>query len=506
MNAESGKSVSIWAATYDVPAFRKLDENIETDICIIGAGITGLLTACRLCLSGNKVVVLEDGQIGSGETARTTAHITNVIDDRFSEITRLHGEEACRLAAESQTAAIKLIEDLVTRYKIDCEFRHLDGYLFFRPEQDADALEDEYHAAIKAGIDVKILPGGPLEFASGYPCLMFPNQAEFHVLKFISAVAGIIESNSGKIYTDTHVKKINEEPEKVTLETSDGNIVTAQKVITCTNSPISDYVKIHLKEAAYRTYVVGLVIPKGSVPEGLYWDNDEPYHYIRLYNDGQDEILIVGGEDHRTGQDEEPEQHYDTLVKWTRERFTNAGEVKYKWSGQVLEPFDGLSYIGVDLESAGRIFISTGDSGMGMTHSAFSSIILDDLVNGRKNPWADLYDPKRITLKAAPEFIKEGLNTVIQYADYLTPPEVSTTEQIVPGTGAIMNIGSDKMAVYKDTNGKIFKYSAICPHLKCVVEWNKAERTWDCPCHGSRFDAKGNVINGPALKGLKAIE
>lgn len=505
MNAESGNSLSIWAATYNVPEFAPLENDDTADVCVIGAGITGLLTACRLSSKGKKVIVVEDGSIGSGETARTTAHISTVIDDRFYEITRLHGEETCRLAAESQLTALNMIEDLVNNYNIDCDFRRLNGYLIFRPEEDADDLEKEYHAAITSEIDTQILPGAPIDFASSYPCLMFPMQAEFHVLKFISVLTKLIQANGGKIYTNTHVKKIKEQEDEVKVVTSEGNIIKAEQVITCTNSPISDYFKIHVKQAAYRTYVTGFKIEKGTIPDGLFWDNEEPYHYIRTYNDGQDEILIVGGEDHRTGQEEDPEKRYENLINWTRANIPAAGEIKYKWSGQVMEPVDGLSLIGLDPESKGRVYISTGDSGMGITHAAFSSTLLTDLIMGIENPWAKIYDPSRITLKAAPEFIKEGFNTAVQYVDFLTPPETSDTDDIEPGTGAIMETGSDKLAVYKDTSGKIYKFSAICPHLKCVVEWNKAEKTWDCPCHGSRFDAMGKVINGPALVGLKTI-
>lgn len=505
MNAESGKSLSVWAATFDVPKFEKLKEDTQADICIIGAGITGLLTACRLSSKGKKVIVVEDGSIGSGETARTTAHISSVIDDRFYEISRIHGEETCRLAAESHLNALNMIEDLVIKHGIDCDFRRLYGYLIFRPEEDADDLEKEYHAALKAGVDTKILPAAPIDFGSSYPCLMFPMQAQFHVLKFISAIANLFTDSGGLIFTSTHVKKIKEEDEVVKIITSDGKIIRAEHTIVCTNSPISDYFKIHVKQAAYRSYVTGFKIDKGSIPDGLFWDNEEPYHYIRTYNDGRNEILIVGGEDHRTGQEDNPENRYENLIKWTRANIPEAGELRYKWSGQIMEPVDGLSLIGLDPESKGRVYISTGDSGMGITHAGFSSIILTDLIFGIKNPWAKIYDPSRITLKAAPEYIKEGLNTAVQYVDFLTPPETSNTDEIEPGTGVIMATGSDKLAVYKDTSGKIYKFSALCPHLKCVVEWNNAEKTWDCPCHGSRFDAMGNVINGPALANLKPI-
>lgn len=507
MNTGSGNGESIWMTAYEVPHYGKLTGDEHAEICIIGAGITGLLTACLLALNGHDVMVIESGeQICSGETARTTGHITSVIDDRFYRIANIHGEEACRMAAESQAAAIDLIDNLVTAYKIKCDFSRVPGYLIFQPGENSDNLEKEYYAARNAGIRAEIVPAAPLEFAGKYPCLKFPDQAEFHVLKFLSAISKLIIRAGGRIFTGTHAKKITEKLSIVNIETSGGKIISAEKVIAATNSPVTDYVKIHLKQAAYRTYVIGAVVPEGYVPEGLYWDTESPYHYIRLYNDGKDEILLVGGEDHKTGQEEDPHSRYANLEMWARERFPSIKEVRYRWSGQVIEPFDGLSFIGVDPESDGRIYISTGDSGMGMTHAAYSAILLNDLLSGKENKWAELYDPKRISVKALPKFISESANTAIQYIDIITPPEAAAINEIPENSGAIMNTGLGKTAVYKSKSGKVYKFSALCTHLKCVVNWNDAEKSWDCPCHGSRFDAKGKVINGPALSDLKPIE
>lgn len=504
MKPESGTTKSIWMDTFEVPQFEPLSKDEECDVCVIGAGITGLSTAYKLTLSGKKVIVAEDGNIGSGESARTTAHITNVIDNRYFRIENLHGKAAAGLAAESQTAAVNEIERIVNAHNIDCDFARLSGYLLFLPEDDADLLEKEYNACKRAGIEVNMAETSPLKSFGRYPCLEFPNQAEFHMLKYLSGLANVIRALGGKIFNCTHILKIKDGAPAI-AESRDGFKIIANDIVVATNSPVSDYVALHTKQIANRTYVVGFDIPKDSVPHALYWDTAEPYHYIRLYKQQKNDILIVGGEDHRTGQDGHPDQRFNNLISWASGKFPYAENVVYKWSGQVLEPLDGLSFIGKDPENSAHVYIATGDSGMGITHATYSAVILDDMINGRENQWTKIYDPRRITLKAAPAFVKEGFNTAVQYIDIITPPEAGDVSEIPPGSGAIMGIALAKTAVYKDTEGKIYKFSALCPHLKCIIEWNDVEKTWDCPCHGSRFDAKGNVINGPALANLKPI-
>ncbi len=504
MKPESGKTESIWVSTANVPQFEKLNKNEDCDVCIVGAGITGLTAAYMLLKSGKSVIVVDDGSIGGGESSRTTAHITNVIDNRYHNIESLHGEDVMKLAAESQTAAINLIEKIISENNIECNFIRLPGYLIFSPDESSGELDKEYNACLRAGINVNIVPNPPVGGLGNSPCLQFPEQAEFHMVKYLSGLASSIISMGAKIYTGTHIAKITDGSPAI-AETKDKLKISAHDIIVATNSPISDYLAIHTKQVANRTYVIGINIPHDSVPKALYWDTEDPYHYIRTYKEKDKDILIVGGEDHKTGQEDDPKSKFNNLYSWATERFPMAENIAYKWSGQVMEPFDGLSFIGKDPENKEHVYIVTGDSGMGITHASYAAIILDDLLNGRNNKWAEIYDPKRITLKTAPAFIKEGVNTAIQYIDLITPPEAALLNEIPAGSGAIMELGMDKQAVYKDTDGKIYRFSALCPHLKCVVEWNKLEKTWDCPCHGSRFDAKGKVINGPALTDLKKI-
>jgi Rieske Fe-S protein len=248
-----------------------------------------------------------------------------------------------------------------------------------------------------------------------------------------------------------------------------------------------------------------LRVPKGSVTKALYWDTPDPYHYLRLQNLGEDEMLIVGGEDHKTGQSDDAEERFERLEAWTRERFPTVKEVEYRWSGQIMEPVDGLAFIGQNPGDK-NIFVVTGDSGNGMTHGTIAGILLTDLIQGRQNEWTALYEPSRISLKATPEFAKENLNVVAQFRDYVTGGDVDEVGEIASGAGAIIREGLKKIAVYRDSNGEVHKYSAVCPHLGCIVEWNSTEMTWDCPCHGSRFDPQGKVLNGPAISGLAPAE
>lgn len=501
---------SIWNATVKTLTFKPVSENLNTEICIVGAGIAGLLAGYFLSKEGKRVIIIDDGDVGGGETSHTTAHITNVIDDRYYEIERLHGKENAKLAAHSQTAAINAIAKIIDEEKIGCDFKRVDGYLFFTPDEDADELQKEYESCVLAGIEVIISETSPLECFNSYPCLKFPNQAEFHPLKFLNGLCKAIIKNGGEIFTNSHAEGINdsnkEENKKALVTLSNKSVITAENIIVATNSPISDYLAIHTKQSPYMTYVIGFVIPENYVKEGLYWDDAEPYHYIRTQFDGKDKILIVGGEDHKTGQEDNQDERFNCLEEWARKNFSRLGKIKYRWSGQVMEPVDGLSFIGKDPENENSVYITTGDSGMGMTHAAFSGILLKDLICGYKNPWAELYDPKRKTLKAADEFIKEGANVVAQFADYVTPGDESSEDKIEKGDGALIRHGLKKIAVYRDDKGMLHKFSAVCPHLKCIVQWNSAEKTWDCPCHGSRFDCKGTVINGPALSNLEEIK
>src|SRR5438132_2731181 len=510
MEPTSGTTLSVWAATTGTPAEKPLSQDTSANVCIIGAGIAGMTTAYLLAREGKAVVVLDDGPIGGGMTARTTAHLTNALDDRFYELERLFGEEGSRLAAQSHTVAIDRVEAIVREEKIDCEFERLDGYLFLPSNGKLQVLEDELPAAQRAGLNsVRCLARAPLEIFDTGPCLHFPRQCQFHPLKYLTGLARAIERDGGRIFTGTHADEI-EGGEDACVTTTGGYKISADAIVVATNSPVNDRMVIHTKQAPYTTYVIGARIPRGSVSTMLLWDAPadlwEAYHYLRIERGKKSDVLIVGGEDHKTGQQHDGAQRWGKLEQWTRNRFPMVEEIEYRWSGQVMEPVDGLAFIGRNPLDADNVFIATGDSGMGMTHGTIAGMLLTDLIVGRKNPWADLYDPSRKTLKAVKDFAQENVNVAAQYTDVVTPGEVDSVDEIRKGEGAIMRSGLSKLAIYRDDDGTIHSMSAVCVHLGCIVMWNAAEKTWDCPCHGSRYDAVGGVINGPANSDLPPQE
>jgi glycine/D-amino acid oxidase-like deaminating enzyme/nitrite reductase/ring-hydroxylating ferredoxin subunit len=506
MKHGSGETLSYWIEGRKDQGEAVLSDS-RADVCVIGAGIAGMSTAYMLSQEGLSVVVLDDGGLKDGETARTTAHLSNALDDRYFELEKLHGLDGARLAAESHTAAIDRIEEIVKREKIDCEFTRLDGYLFVPKGESTDILNQELEAAHRVGLSsVSIVDRAPIDSFDTGPSLRFPAQGQFHVLKYIGGLLRALESRGGKLYRNAHVIDVESgTPSRVI--TAQGKTVLADSVVVATNSPVIDRIAIHTKQAAYRTYVVGALIPKGSFPPILLWDTPDPYHYIRLtpYSETED-LLIIGGEDHKTGQAEDPATRLLNLELWSREHFPIIKKFAYRWSGQVMEPFDYLAFIGRNPMDEPNVYIATGDSGHGMTHGTIAGMLLTDLIRGRENAWADLYSPSRKPLSGISEYVKENINVVAQYKDYVTPGEVSSEEEIKNGMGAVLRSGLSKIAAYRDENGTLHKVSAICTHMGCIVSWNGLEKSWDCPCHGSRFDTEGKVVSGPAIKELGPVD
>ncbi|MDQ3696976.1 MAG: FAD-dependent oxidoreductase [Gemmatimonadota bacterium] len=505
MKSDSGRTTSLWMATADTGRHQPLGEDAQADVCVVGAGIAGMTTAYLLARSGKKVLVLDDGPVGGGETGRTTAHLAYYLDDDLHSLEQLHGEEGARRAVQSHAMAVNRIEEIVRLEGIECSFERVDGWLILAPGESEDILDKELEAARRAGIaDAAKLARAPLPFETGR-CLRFPNQAQFHPLQYLAGLARAVEASGGRIATGVHVTEVEGRPRRPRAKTDGGHTVTADAVAVCTNSPISDYVVTHLKQAAYRTFVIGARIPSGSVTPGLYWDTADPYVYVRTHRVADHDVLIVGGEDHKTGQEDDAPERFGRLEAWARQRFPMVERVEYRWSGQVLEPADGLAFIGRNPDGAENVYLATGDSGQGMTHGTIAGVLLTDLILGRESPYETLYDPKRVSLRAAKDLLRENINVAARYADWVTPGEVSSADEIEPGTGALLRRGTKKIAIFRDDDGSLHERSATCTHLGCIVQWNSTERSWDCPCHGSRFDGFGKVVNGPAISPLELI-
>jgi glycine/D-amino acid oxidase-like deaminating enzyme/nitrite reductase/ring-hydroxylating ferredoxin subunit len=505
-----GTTKSSWYTGLKLPRYRTLSKSTPVDVCIVGAGIAGLSVAYLLAKEGKSVIVLDEGPIGSGQTGRTSAHLASAIDDRFVEIERQRGKEESKLAYESHAAAIDTIERIATENQIDCNFARLNAFLSPLPTDPPDLLDREFAAAQRAGFaDIELLATGGLY---GGRCIRFGNQARFQPMQYLIGLANAVTAIGGRICIGKRVIDVQGADVKKDIpaiaKLRGGLQVSAGAIVVATNtpSPINDWFGIYTKQAAYRSYVIGMTVPRDAIADALYWDTADPYHYVRLQRPkaSRSDLLLIGGEDHKVGQPPVGEDPFKKLEVWTREHFPAAQRVKFRWSGQVQEPADGLAFIGRANSSGENLFVATGDSGMGLTHGTIAGLLITDLIMGRENPWEKLYDPSRKMLNV--EFVTENLNTVTQYKDFLTAGDVGSVEHIPKGEGALIRDGLTKLAVYRDEEGHLHKHSAICTHLQCIVQWNAIEKTWDCPCHGSRFDRLGKVLIGPAIDDLPAAK
>jgi glycine/D-amino acid oxidase-like deaminating enzyme/nitrite reductase/ring-hydroxylating ferredoxin subunit len=505
----SGSNRTFWIDSTEALPFEKLDENIDVDVVIIGGGIAGISIAYNLLRSGKTVALVEDGNIGSGETGRTSAHLTAVLDERYYKLKKLYGKEKTKLIAESHRKAIDFIETVVNTESIKCDFQRLYGYLFLHPSDKPENLQKELDAAHEAGLDVCELQDIPGIKVPG-PCLRFANQAQFHPVKYIRALAKSIIEHGGKIFTDTHASEIDENG----ILTKDGYRITAKHVVIATNSPVHTKAKIHLRQYPYRTYLIGARVLKGCVPESLWWDTGEqdkssfaPYHYVRVQKMDEDyDLLLCGGEDHATGLSDDTEiplesDRYTILEEWARERFPIV-DVIYNWSGQVIYPFDSLGYIGRNPGDKKNVYIVTGDSGNGMTYATIAGMLITDLINDKPNKYEKLYSPSRFKLKAGNVFVEELIGGLKSYLKNKPVHPTDTLDSIQKGEGKIIELDGKKYGAYKDEGELIHIVDAECSHMGCIIKWNGDEKSWDCPCHGSRYTNKGVVVNGPANSDL----
>jgi glycine/D-amino acid oxidase-like deaminating enzyme/nitrite reductase/ring-hydroxylating ferredoxin subunit len=503
VSASSERSVSYWARTANVGEAPPLTEDQRADVVIIGGGIIGLSTAYELACEGRGVVVLDRGPIGGGMSSRTSAHLASELDDYYHELIALRGLEESRVYHRSQVAALDRIEQIVGSESLDCDFARIDGYLFGAPEADPVLLDREVDAARQIGFaGVEWAGRAPFSGVESGRCLRFPRQARFHPVKYLHGLLECIRRRGGRVFAHSPVVKVEEAGERVAAATESGRTVEAGFGVVATNSPINDVLAIHTKQAPYRTYVIAAPVAAGAVTDALYWDTLDPYHYVRLQQgDASGDVLIIGGEDHKSGEAGDAEQRFADLASWARRHFPEMGLVSDRWSGQVLEPVDYLPYAGRNPGNE-RIYIATGDSGEGLSNGVAASLLIRDLIVGRANAWAEVYDPKRVTVRAAGEFVRENVDVVASFAERLTGGELASVDDLRPGEGAIIREGLKKIAAFRNLDNRVHRHSAACTHVGCIVKWNAFEQCWDCPCHGSHFAPDGRVLNGPAFRPL----
>lgn len=501
----SATSTPLWTALHPPPTqpLPRLPAGLSADVCVIGAGIAGLSVALSILQSGRRVVVLDRDGIGGGETLRTSAHLSSALDDRYSELERWHGEDGARLAAHSHQLAIDQVEQWVRAHAIECDFARVDGYLLRAPEDDSDVLEREFNAALRIGQPVIRVAHAPSAEQFG-TALKFPQQARIEISRYLHGLAAAVQRAGGRIFGHAEAVEVHGgDAPRVVME--DGHEVRAGCIVVATNVPFHHRVTMHTKQAAYRTFVLAARVPVGEVADALYWDTADPYHYVRTQPVGQGgyEYLIVGGEDHKTGQPEQDIDRFARLERWARGFCPLLGPIEFRWTGQIIEPVDGMAFIGAD-PGERNVFMVTGDSGNGLTHGTLAGPLLAALTAGEEHPWTRLYDPSRKQLNAS--WLSENANVVLQYRDLLTGGDQSDIDGIARGQGAVLRRGLHRLATFRDEAGILQVFSARCPHLGCSVRWNGDESSWDCPCHGSRFDPHdGRVLNGPAASGLSRV-
>ena len=493
-------SKSIWFDSAKSPQLQSFEGKASADVVVVGAGITGLTAADLLTMSGRKVIVLDMLEPGEGETGHTTAHLTVAFDRGYHTVANKIGEQAAALIAMASDSAIDWLESRSHGLRAG-RFKRVDGWVYTESPDDVERLREEAAASSEAGLRCTFEDRAPLPYTT-VGAIHYPQQAQFHPLEFAYALIADLRRRGCSLFSGSKVVSVDDgSPCRVTLE--NGAEVTAKDVIVATNVPVIDRVVLQTRLYAYRTYAIALPA-KQDDSDGLFFDTMDPYHYIRTQETSEGRFLMVGGEDHRTGTETDTEIHFSNLHDYANERFGQR-EMTHHWSGQVIETPDGLPFAGLN-PGAGHVYIATGYEGQGFTMGVASAGAIANLIAHDSSPLAELLSPKRVELLAsAKKYLTENLEFPLHFLpDRLTHSDVSadSVDEVPNGEGRIVEIDGKKAAAYRDDDGNLHLCSTICPHLGCDVRWNQAESSWDCPCHGSRFDPRGKVRNGPARRDL----
>ncbi len=489
----------LWADTRYEPVFRPLEKDLEADVAIVGAGITGLTAAYLLERAGKRVVVLEARQVLAGVTGSTTSHLTQLVDTRYHELEKKFGHEGAKLVASSNAAAIDLIEKIVREQALPCGFDRVPGYLYAETTEQAAELELELAAAMRAGLSATASSTPPLPFAVK-GAMRVENQGQLDPRAYLAPIAIALNANGSSIYTESPVVSISES-DTCMLETANGAVVRAPFVLVATHSPLN-VLLLQTKIAHYQSYVVSgpVTTPLNALLNDMY----DPYHYIRTQRTSAGLQLIIGGEDHKTGQEKDTEAAFERLTAYAR-RFSMVPD--RRWSAQVVEPVDGLPFIGRNSNSK-NVFVATGFSGNGTTFGTIAAMLFTDSVLGKPNPWGALYEATRIKpLASLKSYIAENVDFPLYLAGgALKPAEAHSVAEVGVGEGKIVAVDGKRAAVFRDAKGVLHAVSSVCTHMGCRVAFNSAQTSWDCPCHGSRFSIDGEVLDGPAINPLDRVD
>jgi len=496
----AGANASIWMSGPLEFVFPSLNDDICAEVAVVGGGITGLTAAMQLLESGRSVVLLEMNCIGSGTTGSSTGHLDGYTDRTIRGLVRTLGEEAARTVLRLKRDAIDHVETWSHELEVDCRFSRIPAYLYCEDEAKVEWIKDEYQAARTLGIPVDMQRNAPLPFQTEL-CLMFPDQARFDPLRYVRGLATAFRRAGGTLFENTRAEKIWEEGGAVKIETDKGS-VTANSVVLAGHAPLLGMFTVEPRAVPYQSYVVGVRV-MNSVPDALYWDTDSPYHYTRQAGQDDPHFLVIGGADHRTGAQVDTVERFRELERYVRNHY-RVESVTSHWSHEFFETADGVPYIG-KVPKFERIYMGAGFSGDGLTFGTMAGVITSDLVLGRESPAAGIFDPARLNPLSSVRRLTGNLLHMARHfvADRLMGADFDSVDQIAPGQGGLVVIEGERLAVFRDEHGEVHMMSPVCRHMGCFVRFNAAEQTWDCPCHGGRYEARGQVIMGPPKQPLE---
>lgn len=490
----------MWIDTSKTPGYPSLDRELSVDVAVLGGGITGLSTALMLKRAGLTVAVVEATTIGSGVTGHTTAKLSSLHGLAYDRISSSFGQEAARAHGEANQVGLEWIAGLIEEEGIDCDFRRKPNYTYASSNDELSDIEKEVEAAQSAGLPASYTDETDLPYAVA-GAIRFDDQAEFHPRRFVLALAALIPGDGSHVFEHTRATAVSD-GKPCRVDTT-GHSLTAEHVVLATHFPFLDRGLYFARMHPERSYALGLRV-RGDTPQGMYLSAGQPTRSIRSHPVDGGELLIVGGEGHKTGQGGDTAERYRRLEAFARDHW-DVQSVEYQWASQDNESVDGLPYIGAFGPLSKHLYIATAFKKWGLAQGVAAGMIIEDLILARDNAWASLYDPNRFKpLASAKDFAKENSNVGMRFlGDRLTKRGGRDANGLAPGEGDIAHLDGERVAAFRDDDGVLHAVSPLCTHLYCQVNWNSGDRSWDCPCHGSRFSPDGEILHGPAVKPLE---